>query len=496
MNIRLLEEHEIQRAINVAHEAYRACLLPLVRSEEEVALYNNYVNLEHIWKQVHEGSLFLWGLFEQEELCAVSAMQKNGHITMLYVRPMYQRRGYGKTLVLYMRGYAKERLGLERVTVNVIPIAAAPFFYRQKFQPVLSGNPQKNYLPMTISSREDFSLQPKRNVSSGAIIAVISIFLTIIVVIALAFSVYHVVAEGMDSSLPEPRQEVVPSEEPDATEESESEDTEEQKEAIKDNSEDKELEEVECSDGRGVTIIAKESDMYRAQDCEYTLNPENFSYDEDNEAGKKEINVNYPQLVFTDGRDASAMNQKIRDTACYYMDMIYPTIDESYQMEESLGKYNYMTEVEYQVTYMDNHLLSVTFRSHYWMGDSILEKCDIYALNFNVQTGELYYIEDILSPDEEFAQSYYEALCEQEPSLKKAEGITTDLLARTLTGEVVDNRFYSNYSVCKDKIKINFTFHYASNHLYLAGADTVCYWTADLAPYQTSSDFWQFYEAE
>lgn len=487
MNIRLLEEHEIQRAINVAHETYRVCLLPLVHSEEEVALYNDYVNLETIWRQVHEGNLFLWGLFEQGELCAVSAMQKNGHITMLYVRPVYQRRGYGKALVLYMRGFAKERLGLEQVTVNVIPIAAAPFFYRQKFQPVLSGNPQKNYLPMTVKSLEDFSLQPKGNVSTGAIVAVISIFLTIIVVIALAFSVYHVVAEGIEPSLPEPRTQETPSEETDSTEEAENE---------TESSAGDTLEKVECSDGRGETILVKESDMYMSEDCGYTLDPQNFSFNEDKQSGVKKINVNYPQLVFADGRDASVINQKIRDTACYYMDMIYPTIDEAYQMDESLGKYNYMTEVNYQVTYMDNHLLSVTFTDHYWMGDTILEKCDIYALNFNVQTGELYYIEDVLSHDEEFEQSYYHALCDQEPSLKEAEGITPELLARTMSGEVVDNRFYSNYSVCKDKIRINFTYHYASSHLYLAGSNSVAYWKDDLAPYQTTSDFWQYYEAQ
>ena len=118
------------------------------------------------------------------------------------------------------------------------------------------------------------------------------------------------------------------------------------------------------------------------------------------------------------------------------------------------------------------------------------------TMNGMITTNENYYIEDVLSHDEEFEQSYYDALCGQEPSLKEAEGITPELLARTMSGEVVDNRFYSNYSVCKDKIRINFTYHYASSHLYLAGSNSVAYWKDDLAPYQTTSDFWQYYEAQ
>lgn len=189
MNIRLLEENEIQRAVNVAHETYRTWLLPMVRTEEEVKQYNNYVNLESLWAQVHGGALFLWGLFEKEELCAVSAMKNNGHITMLYVRPVFQRKGYGTMLLNWMRGWAKKYLRLKKVTVNVTPAGQAGYFAHAGFRQIPVTMQQVNFIPMDAKTGEMPEIRPERTIHWNAILGVSVGTLVLVVGIAIVYCI-------------------------------------------------------------------------------------------------------------------------------------------------------------------------------------------------------------------------------------------------------------------------------------------------------------------
>lgn len=189
MNIRLLQENEIQRAVNVAHETYRTCLLPLVRMEEEVRQYNNYVNYQNLWSQVQGGTLFLWGLFEKEELCAVSAMRNNGHITMLYVRPAFQRKGYGTTLLSWMRGWAKKYLRLKKVTVNVTPAVQAGYFAHVGFRQIPVAVQQASFLPMEAKTGEMPQIRPDRTIRWNAILGVSIGTLVLVVGIAIVYCI-------------------------------------------------------------------------------------------------------------------------------------------------------------------------------------------------------------------------------------------------------------------------------------------------------------------
>ena len=46
------------------------------------------MNLPNLSQEMLAGRLFLWGAFENGQMCGVSAMQNVGHITALYVRPV------------------------------------------------------------------------------------------------------------------------------------------------------------------------------------------------------------------------------------------------------------------------------------------------------------------------------------------------------------------------------------------------------------------------
>lgn len=143
MEIRLLYGNELQWAVYTANEVFENCIRPYARTREEVDQYYRYVQTEYLWQEMSAGRLFLWGAFENGQMCAVSAMQNVGHITMLYVRPYYGRRRVGTQLLNTMCSYAATRLGKARVTVNVMPVSCASYFYHMGFTPI-QGSPMSN----------------------------------------------------------------------------------------------------------------------------------------------------------------------------------------------------------------------------------------------------------------------------------------------------------------------------------------------------------------
>ena len=115
MEIRLLDRSELQWAVYTANEVFDNLVRPYLRSQEEADAYYRLVRMEYLWQEMNAGRLFLWGAFEKGQMCAVSAMQDVGCITMLYVRPQYGRRHIGMQLVNQMCHYAAAFLEVVRV---------------------------------------------------------------------------------------------------------------------------------------------------------------------------------------------------------------------------------------------------------------------------------------------------------------------------------------------------------------------------------------------
>lgn len=148
MEIRLLYRNEVQMAVYTAHEVFEACVKPYAKTQQEIDWYYSYVRVENLWQELSAGRLFLWGAFEGGQMCAVSAMQDVGHITMLYVKPQYARRHIGEQLMNQMCAYAAGQLHKQCVTINVMPVSAAAYFYHIGFV-LTQGAPLGNsYVPL------------------------------------------------------------------------------------------------------------------------------------------------------------------------------------------------------------------------------------------------------------------------------------------------------------------------------------------------------------
>ena len=145
MEARILTMEQIPEALSIARGVFDCCLRAQISDLEMVHIFLQYTEEQNIKKMVEEQKLTLWGMFEQQQMVAMSGMQSEGHITMLYVLPIFQRRGYGSQLLETMRTYARVRYGLENVTANAMPAWTAAYFQRKKFSPVnpaqLNGAP-------------------------------------------------------------------------------------------------------------------------------------------------------------------------------------------------------------------------------------------------------------------------------------------------------------------------------------------------------------------
>lgn len=156
-----------------------------------IGYYREYVREDAIREQVAKGSLHMWGIKNGNYFVAVSAMNSRGHITMLYVHPQFVRRKYGKKLLHEMRVYAANELGLNNVTVNVMPVWSASFFAVNGFKPCPQNEGMRNeYVSMTASSISEVRYKTKK--ISNKLFVGISVGCPILItLITIAYTLYY-----------------------------------------------------------------------------------------------------------------------------------------------------------------------------------------------------------------------------------------------------------------------------------------------------------------
>lgn len=162
MGVKCLTEMEIPEVVKVARGVFDYCLRSTIANEQSIRCFEDYVTEENLTRRLNDGSLFLWGIYEQGHLVAVSGMQSEGHITMLYVLPFLQRHGFGKELLHTMRVFAGTKLNLSWVTVNAMPEWTANYFRKHKFSVMLSNaQAPGQYTALMAKTLNEVSYEPK-----------------------------------------------------------------------------------------------------------------------------------------------------------------------------------------------------------------------------------------------------------------------------------------------------------------------------------------------
>lgn len=192
MEPRILLEEEIPQAADVARGVFDCCLRKTVPQLELVSHFESYANADNLRQLVSEERLTLWGIFMDGQLCAMSGMQSEGHITMLYVLPFYQRHGLGKLLLRTMRKYAGEQYKITRVTVNAMPVWTSAFFEKAGFHRM--GTPQYGAVPfLSLEAKSIVEISyPKKPIREKTLLGIVFGFLGAVFLIAILFMGYYI----------------------------------------------------------------------------------------------------------------------------------------------------------------------------------------------------------------------------------------------------------------------------------------------------------------
>lgn len=169
MEIRILTVNEIPQALTLARGVFDFCVSSNMSDQGLIQGFLEYSAEAKITDMASRGEITLWGVFEQGQMAGMSAMQKEGHITMIYVLPAFQRRGFGKNLLTAMRTFAKSRYGYSYVTINAMPVYTAAYFQKQKFEQMNQVPAGCPYVSMKAKTIEEVSYE-KKEIPTGWVI--------------------------------------------------------------------------------------------------------------------------------------------------------------------------------------------------------------------------------------------------------------------------------------------------------------------------------------
>lgn len=191
MEIRILQKEELVHASGLSRYVFDTCLRNRMEFTQTIPFVENYIADANLKSMYQENRLVVWGAFEQGQLVGVSGMQTDGMITMLYVLPQYAGRSCGSSLLMTMREYAKNTLGLSKVALNATPAWTALYFQKEGF---LRMNPNVNmhvpFVPM-YADIDKLVYQKKERITGKTIALAIIACVGFATIAASAFMIYY-----------------------------------------------------------------------------------------------------------------------------------------------------------------------------------------------------------------------------------------------------------------------------------------------------------------
>ena len=515
MKIRQLYAYELRPAAALVMETYSRMEQPYVANPKEIEDFKRYADEDHLWVESCKNKLFLFGAFDDnDQMCAVGAIDAAGAVTLLYAGLNFQHRGLEAEVLREMeefatvgRSIAREEIKIPGKWMQYTATAGAPeqsSVTEQQTAPgqqssvtgqqTVPGQPSvtgqqtapepQAYRNQNTGYGQDYGQQQYQNTGYGQgygqqqnqnmgygqsygqqsyqntgygqgygesygqqtapqkksrallwiVLAVIAG--AVLLVTVPAFILFHAVNRTVQDTLTWNES----SAEADRDGEDGS-DTEDDT-AVEDTEEEREV--LELPDSLGKDFFVTQDDIYVADQLSYTVTAQHIEVPNQRKDGFEEYDVSYPVITYADGRDATGVNEILRNAACAQFDTMYPEPQEEYlYLDED---YPYLAcYVDYEITYMSDEILCVAFQDHYFNGSMWGEFCDLRTRVINLATAERYEVEDVLRSDDTFAEAYYEKICEKSDSFNDAPAFTARMAGQTMDGEILEGRYYSNY---------------------------------------------------
>ena len=80
MKAQILTEDQIPEALSIARGVFDYCLRARITDLEMIHIFLQYTENTNIRNMIAEGTLTMWGIFEQGHMIAMSGMQKEGDV--------------------------------------------------------------------------------------------------------------------------------------------------------------------------------------------------------------------------------------------------------------------------------------------------------------------------------------------------------------------------------------------------------------------------------
>ena len=128
MIVRELKKQERKYALEIIWSVF--CMDVAEAYEQEgIDAFHKYLRRENIDRLCDSGELFMFGVFDGEELEGTISLQKTGHICNYYVQKSCQGKGVGRMLFDYAEKYCREELHKNVMTVDAAPKAVEKYIH-------------------------------------------------------------------------------------------------------------------------------------------------------------------------------------------------------------------------------------------------------------------------------------------------------------------------------------------------------------------------------
>ena len=191
MEIRFLQDEELANAAGLSRFVFDNCLRQRMEFPQTISFVEAYLTETNLREKRAEGTLLVWGVFENGQLLGVAGMQTDGLITMLYILPQCFRRKYGTKLLETMRLYARDVLGLKKVSVNANPAITSYYFEKKGFKRMTPAlNMPVPFVSMYATS-DGIQFYEKKRVSAGVIVGAIIGCILFATIVGCAFMIWY-----------------------------------------------------------------------------------------------------------------------------------------------------------------------------------------------------------------------------------------------------------------------------------------------------------------
>ena len=120
MKIRQLYAYELRPAAALVMETYSRMEQPYVANPKEIEDFKRYADEDHLWVESCKNKLFLFGAFDDnDQMCAVGAIDAAGAVTLLYAGLNFQHRGLEAEVLREMEEFATVGRSIAREEIKI-----------------------------------------------------------------------------------------------------------------------------------------------------------------------------------------------------------------------------------------------------------------------------------------------------------------------------------------------------------------------------------------